>query len=62
MRREQERKEQERKKSPKVDFVSGGMQPPAVASILKTSSIPCIDFNLALKIFLFSFPDFIFYS
>jgi hypothetical protein len=47
MKREQERKDQERKKSPKVDFVSGGIQPPAVAPILKTSSIPCTNFNLA---------------
>ncbi|KAJ4771185.1 SAP30-binding protein [Rhynchospora pubera] len=37
MKREQERKEQERKKSPKVDFVSAGIQPPTVIPILKTT-------------------------
>lgn len=30
MRREIERKEQERKKSPKVDFIAGGVQPGTV--------------------------------
>lgn len=38
MKRELERKEQERKKSPKVDFVAGGTQLATVAPILKTST------------------------
>lgn len=54
MKREQERKQEERKKSPKVDFVPGGIQPPVVVPILKTSAIPCTNFNLAQKISLFS--------
>ncbi|ONK69151.1 uncharacterized protein A4U43_C05F19880 [Asparagus officinalis] len=38
MKREIERKEQERKKSQKVDFVSGGTQPGTVATALKIST------------------------
>ncbi|XP_052201312.1 uncharacterized protein LOC127807482 [Diospyros lotus] len=37
MKREMERKEQERKKSPKVEFVSGGTQPGVVASAPKVN-------------------------
>lgn len=40
IKREQERKEQERKRSPRVDFVPGGIQTPVVIPILKTSAIP----------------------
>lgn len=38
MKREMERKEQERKKSPKVDFVPGSTQPGTVASAPKIST------------------------
>lgn len=39
MKRELERKEQERKKSPKVEFVAGGLQPPIGVSIPKITGI-----------------------
>ncbi|KAF8766265.1 hypothetical protein HU200_007778 [Digitaria exilis] len=38
MKRELERKEQERKKSPKVEFIAGGLQPPIGASIPKITA------------------------
>ncbi|KAJ3695737.1 hypothetical protein LUZ60_001114 [Juncus effusus] len=38
MKREIERKEQERKRSPKVEFISGGTQPVPLIPILKTAS------------------------
>jgi hypothetical protein len=37
MKRELERKEQEKKRSPKVDFISSGVQPPINPSIAKIS-------------------------
>ena len=39
MKRELERKEQERKKSPKVEFIPGGVQPPIGASMPKIPGI-----------------------
>jgi len=39
MKREIERKEQERKKSPKVEFIPGGVQPPIGASMPKIPGI-----------------------
>ncbi|OEL22459.1 hypothetical protein BAE44_0016522 [Dichanthelium oligosanthes] len=39
MKRELERKEQERKKSPKVEFVAGGVQPPVSASMPKIPAL-----------------------
>jgi len=39
MKRELERKEQEKKRSPKVEFITGGVQPPISASILKIPGI-----------------------
>lgn len=45
MKREMERKEQERKKSQKVEFVAGGAQPGTVAPALKMSmQIPGTNF------------------
>ncbi|KAL6616096.1 hypothetical protein ACP70R_038366 [Stipagrostis hirtigluma subsp. patula] len=39
MKRELERKEQEKKKSPKVEFIAGGVQPPIGASIAKIPAL-----------------------
>ena len=39
MKRELERKEQEKKRSPKVEFITGGVQPPISASIPKIPGI-----------------------
>ncbi|XP_062222055.1 uncharacterized protein LOC133921267 [Phragmites australis] len=39
MKRELERKEQEKKKSPKVEFIAGGVQPPISASIPKIPAL-----------------------
>jgi len=39
MKREIERKEQERKKSPKVEFIPGGVQPPIGASMPKIPAL-----------------------
>ncbi|XP_066307197.1 uncharacterized protein [Miscanthus floridulus] len=39
MKRELERKEQEKKRSPKVEFITGGVQPPISASILKIPAL-----------------------
>lgn len=47
MKREIERKEQERKKNQKIDFIPGGSQPGTVTPALKISTqIPGTDFNL----------------
>uniref|UniRef100_A0A0A9CUN9 SAP30-binding protein n=1 Tax=Arundo donax TaxID=35708 RepID=A0A0A9CUN9_ARUDO len=47
MKRELERKEQEKKKSPKVEFITGGVQPPISASIPK---IPALAGTTALPV------------
>jgi hypothetical protein len=49
MKRELERKEQEKKKSPKVEFITGGVQPPISASIPKIPGIV----NMKQSYFLF---------
>lgn len=46
MKREMERKELERKKSPKIDFVPGGTQPGMAAAALKIGTqVPGTDFS-----------------
>jgi hypothetical protein len=48
MKRELERKEQEKKRSPKVDFISSGVQPPINPSIAKISGMVHIIESCAL--------------
>ena len=48
MKRELERKEQEKKRSPKVDFISSGVQPPINPSIVKISGMVHINECCAL--------------
>lgn len=46
MKHEMERKEKERKKSPKIDFVHGGTQPIAAAAVKISTQVPGTDFPL----------------
>jgi hypothetical protein len=48
MKRELERKDQEKKRNPKVDFVSSGVQPPINPSIAKISGTMHISESCAL--------------